>query len=290
MLESRAPEVERVAKTIYRVEGAPSGEPSPGSFSSFPDPVGQSPAGRNAQRTVASPRTKRRKLFWVLLVIAILAAAMIVAIAALGASESPAVGTAVDLASLSTVTYVPTTSAEPVGTSTTLAAVAELPSSTTLSGLTTTTLLTHPISDPVRVVIPVLKVDASVVAVGLKNGNEMEIPTVGLVGWYRLGSAPGAAGPSVLVSHVSWSGKKGAFYKLKDLKPGDEVQVYDAAGDCAVFQVDSSETILKTKLPMDRIWNKTDQAVIRLITCGGTYNSKTGHYLSNVIVYGHLVK
>ena len=61
-------------------------------------------------------------------------------------------------------------------------------------------------------------------------------------------------------------------------------------GDYATFQVDSSETILKSKLPTERIWNKTEQSVIRLVTCGGTYDAKTGHYLSNVIVYGHLVK
>jgi hypothetical protein len=130
MLESPAPEVERMAKTIYRVEGARSGEPSPRSASSTPDPAGRQIAGPGAASADDAPKTTRRKLFWVLVVIAILTAAMIVAIAALGASESPAVGTAVDPASSSTVTYVPATSAEPVGTPTTMAAVAEMPSST----------------------------------------------------------------------------------------------------------------------------------------------------------------
>ena len=279
-----------MAKTIYRVEGAPSGDSSPRTSSPFPDTVGRSAVGRSPDRAVPGPKITRRKLFWVLLGIAILTVAMIVAIAALGASESPAVGTTVDFVSSPTASHVPVTGTEPVSASTSVAAAAAAPSPISSSGATTTTLLTHPISDPVRVVIPALKVDAKIVAVGLVNGNEMEIPTVGIVGWYKLGAAPGASGPSVLVSHVSWQGKKGVFYKLKDLKPGDEVQVYDASGDRAVFQVDSSETILKTDLPMERIWNQTDQAVIRLITCGGEYDSKTGHYLSNVIVYGHLIK
>ncbi len=51
--------------------------------------------------------------------------------------------------------------------------------------------------------------------VGLKSGSSMEIPAVGIVGWYRLGALPGGAGSSVLVSHVSWQGKKGAFYNIK---------------------------------------------------------------------------
>jgi sortase (surface protein transpeptidase) len=118
----------------------------------------------------------------------------------------------------------------------------------------------------------------------------MEVPDVGLVGWFELGPPPGAAGPAVFVSHVSWDGKKGVFYKLKDLQPGDEVNIYDESGDHAVFQVDSSETILKTELPTERIWNDTKEPVIRLITCGGEYDRKTRHYDSNVIVYGYLVK
>ena len=214
---------------------------------------------------------------------------MIAVIAALGTSESPAIGTTADLMSSSTVTYVPTTNAEPVGTSTTVGAGVEASGSTGPSS-TTTTVFTHSILDPVRVVIPVIKVEAPIVAVGLTNGTDMEVPAVGIVGWYKLGAAPGASRPSVLVSHVSWNGQKGAFYRLKDLKPGDEVQVYDASGDCAVFLVDWSETVLKTSLPTQRIWNHTHEAVIRLVTCGGTYDPTTDHYLSNVIVYGHLVK
>ncbi len=138
--------------------------------------------------------------------------------------------------------------------------------------------------------IPSLDVDAKIVPVGLKNGSEMVVPDVGIVGWYKLGPLPGAAGPSVLVSHVSWSGTKGAFYDLKNMKPGDQFQVFDSSGDYAVFQVDSLETILKSDLPTERIWNQTKESVIRLVTCGGKYDSKTGHYLSNVIVYAHLVK
>ena len=118
----------------------------------------------------------------------------------------------------------------------------------------------------------------------------MEIPAVGVVGWYKLGPLPGDSGPCVVVSHVSYGGKKGVFYRLKDMNPGDRVLVYDQSGDVATFEVDSKETILKTQLPTERIWNKTEESVIRLITCGGEYNPATKHYLSNVIVYGHLVE
>ena len=109
------------------------------------------------------------------------------------------------------------------------------------------------------------------------------------MGWYRLGPAPGASGPSVLIGHVSYSGVHGILYDLKRLNPGDQVLVYDENGDHAVFQVDSREMILKTQLPAERIWNETKEPVIRLVTCGGKYDPKTEHYLSNIIVYAHLV-
>jgi LPXTG-site transpeptidase (sortase) family protein len=277
-----------VAKTIYRVEGGSPDRRPAESRGSSTDPFLE-PALANISSD-ARPRAARRRLLWILIGIAILTVAMIAVIAALGASESPAEGTLLGpVSSSTTVPTVPVTSNEPVAASTT---VAPTTSSSITSSLetTTSTSLVHPINDPARLVIPALGVDGKIVPVGLKNSVAMEIPPVGLVGWYKLGAVPGASGPSVLVSHVSWQGKKGVFYKLKDMKVGDQFTVYDASGDSALFQVDATETVLKTDLPTEKIWNDTDEPVIRLITCGGTYDSKSGHYLSNVIVYARLIK
>lgn len=283
-----------MAKTIYRVEGASSGGPSPDPGLPGPDLLEPQPAAETASgstRPTGALVFGKRKLFWVLVGIAVLTIIMVVVIAALGATESPAVGTVPSSAPTSS-TAAPASTMEPVGTSTTEApsTTTSVPAATSSSGSTTTTLLSHKIAEPTRLVIPALDVDAKVVPIGLTNGTDMEVPKVGVVGWYKLGPAPGDSGPSVLVSHVSWNGTKGVFYKLKDLEPGDQILVYDATGDHAVFQVDSSETILKSNLPTERIWNETDEAVIRLVTCGGKYDSKSGHYLSNVIVYGHLIR
>ncbi len=38
-------------------------------------------------------------------------------------------------------------------------------------------------------------------------------------------------------------------------------------------------------LPADRIWGDTDRPVLRLITCGGSFDSSTGHDRDNVVVY-----
>ena len=89
-----------------------------------------------------------------------------------------------------------------------------------------------------------------------------------------------------------YDSKKGpdVFYHLKELEMGDTFFVYGKDGDVAAFIVDSKEQILKTEFPTKRIWNDTQEPVIRLITCGGDFDRSAGNYLSNVIVYGHLVR
>jgi LPXTG-site transpeptidase (sortase) family protein len=153
---------------------------------------------------------------------------------------------------------------------------------------TTSTVDSQEIPDPVRIVIPSIHVDAAVVPVGVANDGSMEIPQYTKTGWFKVGPTPGAPGPSVIVGHVSSKKGRGAFYSLSKLKAGDEFYVYRSSGTRATFVVVSTETVLKTKLPTERIWNDTQEPVIRLVTCGGQWDKASGHYLSNVIVYGKL--
>lgn len=151
-------------------------------------------------------------------------------------------------------------------------------------------ILTHPIAQPERLEIPAIDVSAEIVPVGLRRNGEMSIPRGGRVGWYELGPAPGNQGPVVMVGHYDSARDPAVFYGIKDLRPGDEIRVYGDDGDMAVYEVDRIERWLKAYLPTERIWDYTPEAVIRLITCGGEWDSRTHHYLSNVIAYGHLVR
>lgn len=60
----------------------------------------------------------------------------------------------------------------------------------------------------------------------------------------------------------------------------------DAAGlsDCAT----SVALVPKTGFPTREVYGPTSYAALRLITCGGHYDRRTG-YADNVIVYAHLV-
>jgi LPXTG-site transpeptidase (sortase) family protein len=153
-----------------------------------------------------------------------------------------------------------------------------------------TEIYTHPIDNPVRIVIPSIDVDVPIVHVGLKEEGIIETPTFGNAAWFRLGPSPGESGPSVIIGHVSGKKGKDVFYRLGELTTGSVFSVYNENGDKAVFVVDSAETLLKTELPTEKIWPSTYMPLLTLITCGGEYDKETRHYLSNTIVYCHLLK
>lgn len=142
-----------------------------------------------------------------------------------------------------------------------------------------------PIDRPVRVEIPAIGVDADLIEVGLKPDGAMQVPDFGLAGWYGNGPEPGAAGPAVIVAHVDSRRGPDVFHRLRELEPGDEIHVHGADGETLTWAMDSSELVDKNLLPTDRIWNDTEQPVLRLITCGGEFDPAARSYRSNVIVY-----
>lgn len=156
---------------------------------------------------------------------------------------------------------------------------------------TTPTTPATPVADagkPTRVEIPAIEVDESLEPLGLNQDGSMHLPDFGDAGWYKPGPRPGAPGPAVLVAHVHSPGGPDVFWRLHELKPGDHVTVHRTDGT-STFVVDELEQTPKEELPYDRIWPETDDSVLRLITCGGEYDSKIGGYPDNTIVYAHLI-
>ena len=56
-------------------------------------------------------------------------------------------------------------------------------------------------------------------------------------------------------------------------------------GSRARFTVQGSERYPKDEFPTARVYGRTDGPTLRLITCGGAFDSSTGHYEDNTIVY-----
>lgn len=141
------------------------------------------------------------------------------------------------------------------------------------------------VGPPARVVIPAIDVDANLVPLGLNPDESMETPDFGIAGWYELGPDPGDVGPAVIAAHVDSVDGPDVFYRLRELEPGDEITVEHLQGGETTFVVGDSEQQRKEELPVDRIWNDTDEVALRLVTCGGEFDREARSYESNVIVY-----
>jgi hypothetical protein len=66
------------------------------------------------------------------------------------------------------------------------------------------------------------------------------------------------------------------------------VYVRRANHSLAVFRVTAVHSYLKTKFPTQAVYGPVPDAQLRLITCGGTFDQATGHYLRNVVVFAIL--
>jgi sortase (surface protein transpeptidase) len=137
----------------------------------------------------------------------------------------------------------------------------------------------------VSIAIPAVGIDARVVPVGLRADRTMEVPEVDLAGWYEPGPRPGEAGPAVIVGHVDSRHGPAVFFRLGELRPGDRITVGQQGGAARSFLVERVERSPKEALPVGRIWDRTRRPVLRLITCGGSFDRSTGHYRDNVVVY-----
>lgn len=141
---------------------------------------------------------------------------------------------------------------------------------------------------PGEVRIPAIGVSSSLVDLGLNRDGSLQVPNFGSAGWYVSAPTPGELGPAVIAAHVSSRRGPDVFARIDELVPGDEVQVPRADGSVAVFHVVSTERAPKNAFPTDRVYGNIDHAGLRLITCGGSFDSSTGHFRDNVIVYARL--
>ncbi len=139
---------------------------------------------------------------------------------------------------------------------------------------------------PVRLAVPALGVDAAVEPVGVRDDGQMALPDdVDRLGWYRFGPVPGAGGSAVLAGHVDDADQGlGALAPLRDAEPGAEVVVTDTAGTATRWRVVSRQVIEKQALPVDRLFARTGEPRLVLVTCGGPFLPDVGGYRDNVVV------
>lgn len=127
---------------------------------------------------------------------------------------------------------------------------------------------------------------------GLNSDGTIQVPPLAdhnLAGWYKYGAAPGQAGAAVIVGHIDSAAGASVFFNLRNLAKGDRIYVTLADKHAEGFSVDGLQQVPKTSFPTVSVYGHLSYAGLRLVTCGGDFDSATGSYLSDVIVYAHLV-
>ncbi|MGV8965550.1 MAG: class F sortase [Cellulomonas sp.] len=147
-------------------------------------------------------------------------------------------------------------------------------------------------SAPVAIDIPSIDVHvAGLVPLSVGADGVLPPPSdFATAGWYTGGPTPGQLGPAVIAAHVDGPDGPAVFYRLGELTAGAEVMVTREDGSVAKFTIDAVESYPKAEFPTSRVYgNTTNRAELRLITCGGAFDRSIGHYVDNVIAFGHLV-
>lgn len=139
--------------------------------------------------------------------------------------------------------------------------------------------------EPIRVTIPTLGVRAPVEPTGLNRDGTAEVPSsAGTIGWYQPLGPFDDAGGQVLAGHISWRGETGTFADIGTLETGDQVQITTGDGTRLTYKVDHVELLDKDHVPLADIYDATGPEQLTLITCGGVFNQRVGHYDSNWVV------
>lgn len=139
---------------------------------------------------------------------------------------------------------------------------------------------------PVRLEIPVIGVDATIIPTGLTLDGAMDVPKdLDEVAWLNLGLRPGEDGSAVIAGHYGWKNNRPAvFDNLYKLRQGDEIFIEDERGVITAFVVREIRTYDKDEAVSGVFRSDDDKAHLNLITCTGVWDEVEKTYSGRLIV------
>ena len=151
-----------------------------------------------------------------------------------------------------------------------------------------------PAALPVSVNIPAIGVTSELITLGLNPDGTLAVPEPGpdydKAAWFDGSPRPGDVGPAVIEGHVdSAANGPSVFYRLGDLVVGNRVDVTREDGTVVSFTVYEVRVVPKDDFPTFDVYGNTDAPELRLITCGGPFDSAAGSYVDNVVVFARSV-
>lgn len=145
-------------------------------------------------------------------------------------------------------------------------------------------------SQPRKLIIPSIGVDACIQQVGRDENGAIAVPTnIHVAGWFVESALPGAVGNSIIDGHVLGRYANALFVDLGTLQKGAAVTIEFGDGTTKEFEVvdrqtysvqDAAKVLFQQQSGVDR--------QLTLITCGGTFDKKAQTYDQRVIVRAQL--
>jgi sortase (surface protein transpeptidase) len=144
---------------------------------------------------------------------------------------------------------------------------------------------------PTRLQVPAIGVDTSQLEkLSRATGGELNPPVdFNRAGYYVNGPAPGDPGPAVIAAHVDDTSGPKVFYRLRELVAGDQIRVTRSDGRVVTFRVDAVAQYPKDQFPTAAVYGPQPGASLRLITCGGSFDTAARSYRDNIVVYASQV-
>lgn len=160
-----------------------------------------------------------------------------------------------------------------------------------------TSALTSPtpavLAKPQRLLIPAIGVNATIEDVGIAANGDLATPARAPwvdTGWYMNGPRPGERGSAVIDGHLDRPGGLPAvFWRLRDLRAGNEVDVVRSDGKTLRFRVTDVAYYQPQNAPIQQIFGNTGGKYLNLITCAGDWIPIQHQTTLRLVVYTTLM-
>jgi LPXTG-site transpeptidase (sortase) family protein len=148
-------------------------------------------------------------------------------------------------------------------------------------------------ANPQRLLIPAISVNAPVEQVNILSTGDLGTPTGSPwtdTGWYANGPRPGEQGSAVIDGHLDRPGGSPAvFWYLRNVRVGNEVDVFDSDGTTLRFRVTDVESYPPQDAPIQQIFGNNGGKYLNLITCAGDWIPSQHQTALRLVVYTTLI-
>jgi LPXTG-site transpeptidase (sortase) family protein len=147
---------------------------------------------------------------------------------------------------------------------------------------------------PKYISIPAIGINNSrIIRLGILSNGQIATPdNIFDTGWYDGSAKPGQTGAMFIYGHVSSWTANGVFYKLKKLKPGDDITITRGDNQTFTYQVVSSKVYPYMSVDMPAVLSPIDPSSpgLNLMTCTGQVIKGTSEFNERLVVFTSLVE